>query len=297
MTLSVSVIIPNYNYGRFVTEAITSALQQTYAPLEVIVVDNGSTDDSRQVLEKISDARVVKLFQENKGQSGARNAALKVARGDLVAFLDADDVWLPGKLAKQVALLANHAVGLVYCGLRKVDAKLEPLDEPFIMPRHRGKALDRFALEAAAVVCGGESTALLRASILKKAGEFDPRLSIGTGWDMWRRMASRAEIDFSPEPLVLYRQHGTNLHRRLDIYAHDTELKLAKMFADPASEKAWRWKRRAYGVHRMSLAGAFIQNRHPLLAMYWGTRAVLADPLAILRVFGWPLRFLRRRLA
>ncbi len=295
--LTVSVVIPNHNYGRYIIEAIKSALGQSLAPLEVIVVDNGSTDDSRSILEEFKHPKVCVIFQENQGQSGARNTAIRAVQGELVAFLDADDVWLPEKLEKQVPLFSNPEVCLVYCGLRKVDAKLQPLNEPLLKPVHRGKVLDRFALEAGAVVCGGESGAVIRSSVMRQAGEFDLRLSIGTGWDFWRRMASRGEIDFCSEPLVLYRQHGSNLSKRLDIYAHDTELKLARMFEDPASQPVWCFRRRAYGVHRLALAGAFIQNYQPILAAYWGFRALSADASALFRILGWPLRFLGRKFA
>jgi len=294
--LSVSVIIPNHNYGRYVGAAIESALAQTYPPLEVIVVDNGSTDDSRAVLEKFDHPKLRVVFQENKGQSGARNVALALARGDLIGFLDADDVWLPEKLSKQVALFSDPEVVLVYCGLKKVDARLQPLPEPLVMPKHRGHSLDKFALEAGAVVCGGESTALLRSDIVRASGLFDSALSIGAGWDFWRRMASRGKIDFCGEVLGLYRQHGSNLSRRLDTYASDTELKLEKMFEDPASQAVWKWKRKSLGVHRMALAGAYIQAYDPLRAIFWGVKAVFTDPTSFSRVFGWPLRFFRRRL-
>lgn len=294
MALSVSVLIPNHNYGRYVTEAIASALTQTHPPLEVIVVDNGSTDNSREVLDAVKDPRVVKIFQENQGQSGARNTLLKHARGDLIAFLDADDVWLPGKLEKQVRLFSREEVVLVYCGLRKTDAAMRPLPEAEICPRHRGLVLNRFALEVGAVVCGGESTAVIRRLNAIDAGNFDSQLSISAGWDFWRRLASRGEFDFCSETLVNYRQHGSNLSKRLDIYARDTERKLMNMFSDPSSRSVWRFSRKAYGVHRMALAGAFLQNYQPLRAIAWGIRAGIADPASLLRAAAWPLRYSKR---
>jgi glycosyltransferase involved in cell wall biosynthesis len=297
MTLSVSVLIPNHNYGRFVRDAVESALAQSYPPLEVIVVDNGSTDNSREVLTALKDSRVTVIFQENLGQSGARNTALSRARGDLIAYLDADDVWSPDKLEKQVRLFSKPEVTLVYCGLQKTDGNLKPLLEAPLMPVYRGMVLERFALDPAAVVCGGESTALIKRAVANAAGEFDPALSVGTGWDFWRRIASRGSIDFVPEPLVLYRQHGSNLSRRLDVYALDTERKLKKMFSDPASQGVWHLRNKAYGIHRMALAGAFIQNYQPFRAIYWAILAAWKDPASLERAAGWPMRFLRRRSA
>lgn len=111
----VSVIIPNYNYAKYVRKAIESVLLQTYSNLEVIVVNNGSTDDSLQVLKEFG-GKIELIDQSNLGQSGARNSGLRRSTGDLIAFLDADDFWEPTKLEKQIALI-NEDVQLVYCGI------------------------------------------------------------------------------------------------------------------------------------------------------------------------------------
>src|SRR5690242_14976762 len=114
---SVSVIIPTYNRARFVGEAVASALAQTLPPLEVIVVDDGSTDDTADVVARLNDPRVVYLRQENAGPATARNTGVEAARGDLIALLDSDDRWLPRKLELQVPLFEGDGkIGLVYGG-------------------------------------------------------------------------------------------------------------------------------------------------------------------------------------
>lgn len=292
---SISVVIPNFNYGRFIQDTVASVLRQTLVPTEIVIVDNGSTDNSREKIEGISDSRVKKVFQENRGQSGARNSALKLVTGDLVAFLDADDIWLPEKLALQVPLFSDPDVGLVYCGLRIVDPQLVALGVPDVLPKHRGAILERFALEVGAPVCGGESTAIMRRSLLEQSGEFDLQLSIGGGWDMWRRIASRSKVDFVPQSLVLYRQHGANLSRNLTTYAHDTDLKLKNMFSDPASRSVWPLKKKSYGIHLMAMAGAFVNNGQMGLAIFWGARAFLMSPTSIFRALAWPIRRIQRK--
>ena len=250
----VSVVIPNYNYARFVDAAVESALGQTLPPLEVIVVDNGSTDNSLEVLKKFGE-KIRVIAQENRGQAGSRNRGMVEARGEFVAFLDADDLWRANKLEKQMKLFSDSEVGLVCCALEKVHADLTPIS--VIEPKKRGWVLPDFALGVGAVVLGGESTAVMRKSILDKVGIFDSRLSIATGWDMWRRIASVARIDFVPEPLVQYRQHGSNASAKMEIYAGDTEQKLVNLFSDPLSRAVWPLKRQSLSVHYLGLYGGF----------------------------------------
>ena len=118
---TISVIIPAYNYARYLAEAIDSALGQTYAPLEVIVVDDASTDDTPRVLAAYGQ-RIRAIRQPNGGAGAARNTGIAAARGEYVAFLDADDVWLPRKLELQMALFdADPALGLIHGGKGATD--------------------------------------------------------------------------------------------------------------------------------------------------------------------------------
>ena len=130
----VSVIIPAYNSADFIDEALKSVFDQTYKDLEIIVVDDGSTDDTRAVLEKYGD-RVNYHYQDNNGPASARNRGIKLARGKYIAFLDADDLWLPTKLEKQVALFKNREnLGFVTTGVCSFD---ENGDYGFATYKHR----------------------------------------------------------------------------------------------------------------------------------------------------------------
>src|SRR5205823_2026133 len=118
-----SVVVIAYNCAEYVGHAIRSVLEQTWTNLELIVVDDGSTDATGQVVQRISDARVRYLRQENKGPNAARNEGIRQARGEVIAFLDCDDWWLPEKLGKQIARATNDpTVGLVYSLAVRVDA-------------------------------------------------------------------------------------------------------------------------------------------------------------------------------
>ena len=115
----ISVIIPTYNYGNYIEETILSVLNQTYKNVEILVIDDGSTDNTWEIVSKFKN-EINFLRQENLGQSQARNHGFDKARGSVYALLDADDYWEPEKLEKQIPLM-NDAVGLVYCGARLFD--------------------------------------------------------------------------------------------------------------------------------------------------------------------------------
>lgn len=134
----VSVIIPNYNYAQYVGQAIDSVLNQTYRNIEIIVVNNGSIDNSLEVLKGFGD-RISLVDQENLGQSGARRSGLLRATGDFIAFLDADDVWEPQKIEKQM-LLFNSKTELVYCGIRCFDESSKT-QISMHLPRFRGPVI------------------------------------------------------------------------------------------------------------------------------------------------------------
>jgi glycosyltransferase involved in cell wall biosynthesis len=122
----VSIIITNYNYGRFLPEAIESTLNQSYQPIEVIVVDDGSTDGSQQLITDYGE-RIVPLFKENGGQGSAFNTGFKISQGEIICFLDADDVLLPSAIEKAVELLREPNVVQVHWPLCAIDAHGKPL--------------------------------------------------------------------------------------------------------------------------------------------------------------------------
>lgn len=276
--MTISVVIPNYNYARYVGAAVDSALEQTCAPHEVVVVDNGSTDDSLDVLAAYGD-RIRVVQQENRGQAGARNSGMAECTGDLVAFLDADDVWLPDKLERQLALIESAGAGLVYCGLEAVGPDLEPLGD-VVEPRFRGWVVNEFLTRpGVAVVVGGESTALVRRAVLDDVGQFDPELSISAGWDLWRRIATRYEVDFVDAPLVRYRQHGAGAHRRLGDHYRDMRYAYRKLFDDPVVDITWRRRHRVTGQLEWSFAKAFAAAGRPGAAVGSALRALGSWPL------------------
>jgi len=216
----VSVVIPTYNYASFVGRAIESVLWQSYAPIECIVVDDGSTDETAPVLERYRH-RVQIIRIPNRGVSQARNEGIRAARGSLVAFLDSDDWWRPEKIATQVRFLdANPAVAVVGCGVAVADPCGNIRGE---FPGRRSSRSRRRDFQGVALrrswVMGSASGALIRRSALEEVGLFNSCLAAAEDWDLWLRVAARFQFDNVPDVLVTLSQHGTGVFRNPHLVA------------------------------------------------------------------------------
>ena len=224
----VSAVIPVYNAERYVTEAIESVLAQTYEAIECIVVDDGSTDRTSEVVCRLGD-RVRYVRGGHRGVSAARNTGAMIARGQLLAFLDADDVWLPTKTERQVELIsARPELGLVYCGLRRVDSGGQPVGT-FPVP-DPGEVIRNVLLQRGPQPSIAQ-TGLIPTAIFAATGGFDEQLAATADADLAWRIAARYEIDGVAEPLACYRSHPAQMHLDLAAYEHDVELLLRKAFA------------------------------------------------------------------
>ncbi len=231
MTHSVSVIIPNYNYGRFLHATIDSVLNQSHSDLEVIVVDNGSTDNSREVLESY-DKEIKTIFQENLGQSAARNAGLAKSSGSLIALLDADDNWARSKIEKQLEML-NDETEFVYTAMRRFDSESGNTIN-VVEPVFRGDCQAAFVeYPSRAIVPGGESSALLSRRLAEKVGLFNPELNSAAGRDYFRRCSRYTKFNFVNEPLANIRIHGANMSRNSQRMMEDTAKAYEVLFTDP----------------------------------------------------------------
>jgi len=250
----VSVIIPNYNYARYVGKAIESVLLQTYANLEVIVVNNGSTDNSLEILHMF-EGKIKLVDQNNLGQSGARNSGLLQSTGDLIAFLDADDFWEPTKLEKQIDLI-NEEVQLVYCGISTFYETLL-LNREVVLPVYKGDCSSFFIDHpAASVVLSGESTAIFTRLLLKKVGVFDLELNSSAGWDFFRRASAHTNFDFVPAPLTHRRAHAVNMSNSEDKNIRDIRRAYKKLFRD----QSFMLSRRRIFRTKLKLEWSFIKT-------------------------------------
>lgn len=198
----VSVILPAYNRETLVARAIDSVLAQTFTDFELIIVDDASKDGTRAVLETYRDHPKVRLILSdvNRGGSGARNLGIEAARGALIAFQDSDDVWLPHKLAAQVAALdATPQAGLCYCAsLFYGEGRSYYIPEP---------VFERFEGDMSAEILRRNTTStqvlLVRRDVLERSGPFDASLKRFQDWDLMIRIAQVTEFVFLPEPMAI----------------------------------------------------------------------------------------------
>lgn len=204
----VSVIIPSYNHAGYLPSAIQSILAQTFADWEAIIVDDGSTDDTPETVIQFVDSRIRYIYQENRGLSGARNTGIGAAQGTLVAFLDADDAWMPDFLARMVGLLdADASLGGAYCGFRYMDEIGAPLGQHTL----RVVPPDHFRMELLRGCWIIPSSVVVRMHVIQQIGLFENSLSGCADYDLWLRIAERYRFAGVPEVLVWYRRSGNNM--------------------------------------------------------------------------------------
>lgn len=292
--MSVSVIIPAYNHAPFLPWAVKSALAQSLRPLEVIVVDDGSTDDTAEVLRPY-EGRVRVLRQPNRGVAAARNAGAAVASGELLAFLDADDAWLPAKLERQAArAAAEPELGLVHCGVVEVDGQGRA--RAAYLDGMEGWVFREMLLFRRRVILGGGSAAVVPRAVFERGGGFDERLSTSADWDLYYRIARRYRVGFVPELLVRYRVHAGNMHWNVHAMARDmlTAYALAFSEADPDLQAL---RRSAYGRLHSMLAGSFFGVGEYRQFAKHAMASLAMRPGQVGYFAGYPVRALRRCLS
>jgi glycosyltransferase involved in cell wall biosynthesis len=206
----ISVIIPTYNRADLVGETIESVLRQTFDDFEIIIVDDGSTDATKEVVRRF-DGSIKYLYQENHGRCYARNKGFEASSGDYVCFLDSDDVLNPRMIERQVSLLESKSdLGFVYSDYQFINRAGEILPKPEIYSAHplrRGKI---FQFLICLDFIPSPSAVLARRGCINATGLFDPSLNNAEDWDWLLRMTSVYETDYVPEPLCLIRKHDGN---------------------------------------------------------------------------------------
>ncbi len=274
----VTVVIPAHNYGRYVGDAVESALTQSYAPVEIVVVDDGSADETPQVLARFGE-RINAHRLPGRGVSEARNTGLRASSGDLIVFLDADDLLLPDGIATQVAYLERHPeVDIVHGQWYRCDVVggTWRLDGN---PRFVGDILPRIVFGNLAAI----HAVMARRRTVLEAGGFDPTFSNAADWEMWFRLAvAGCRFGFIRQPVAIYRIHRNNMSGHLDLDTRDALHVLDKSFrASGPGRRLTHVKERAYFVCWRRHAIAYLARAQEDRALELFREAMHHDPTAV----------------
>jgi glycosyltransferase involved in cell wall biosynthesis len=275
----ISAIIPTYNNAAFLAGAVESVRIQNCSTLEIIVVDDGSTDNSHEILELISGQDLRVLVQDNQGAASARNRGIEVARGQWIAFLDSDDLWLPDKLAVQVQAI-EQAAG---CGFSFGDSLARDISgassirKPHIIDNDIFRSLlvgPQFSTDSV----------MVRRDCFDRCGYFDPRLRTGEDWDMWLRLASVETGVYVPEALCVYHPPVPGKYP-IPLLHKCTELILDKIYSNVEMLRLYprlidrrRW---SYAWHYSVLAKSYLRQAKIIPFLQLAMRAVITHPVGL----------------
>jgi GT2 family glycosyltransferase len=279
---NVSVIIPTYNRAHLVDEAIDSVLAQTYRDHEIIVVDDGSTDDTQQVLQSYGDA-IRLVTRRNGGSCAARNTGLEQAQGDYIAFLDSDDLFLPGKLELQLKGFDRFpSAGMIYSRSLRFEHG-RGLDDRLLgtyVGHAPGELQDIFEDMLLLKRAPLTHDTLVRRNCFTEVGGFDTQLRVATDHDMWLRVSARCQVAFVDAAVAAYRQHDSQMSNQSRLrgeYARDLDYILDKAAHDlpPARRtaqvsRAIARARALVDVHRACHL-FFAEGRERGISHFWQT--------------------------
>lgn len=279
----VSVIIPAYNAEAFIQRTIESVLQQTYTNLEVIVVDDGSTDHTAEIVQKLAqtDSRLKFIQQPNSGVAAARNLAIEKSQGEFVAPIDADDIWYPTNIEKQVQcmLRSPHSVGVVYSWSADIDEEDDLTDE------FRASLIEGNVYLA--LIChnflGNSSSSLIRKTAIEAVGGYTTKLleQHAQGcedWDLYLRLAEAYEYRVVPELLVGYRKISSSMSCSYQTMAKSHALMLQAVKCKyPTIPDFLYWL--SSSSFYLYLARQSNQNNDAKNTLFWLKRSILAEPL------------------
>ncbi len=273
--LVVSVVVATYNMARYLRAAVESVLDQTYPHLEVHVVDDGSTDDPRSVLAAVlsRDSRLRLHVIPQSGQAKAKNVGIRAATGEFVGFLDADDLWVPDKLERQLPLFDRPQVGVVYSNHLNIDGEGRALPTSWAEPR-TGWVTNELFIEN--FVTG--MTAIVRRECFDRVGLFDESMAMGIDYDLWLRISVAYEFAHLDYQTYLYRSWEGQMSRKFGTRLASAISIMQRFLAQhpgvvpPGVEnEAW--------AHTFTYGGeAFARQGRPLEALRWLAKAIRVRP-------------------
>ncbi|MCG2711498.1 MAG: glycosyltransferase [Candidatus Omnitrophica bacterium] len=236
---TVSVIIPSYNCGQYITEGIESVLQQTYRDREIVIVDDGSTDETKKILESYINSKQIRYFyQENKGPAAARNTGIREAKGAFLAFLDADDLWEKGKLEKSIDFMEKNNFDWLCTSLKKIDENGREIikripEDSWVLVSSTGEMKQlRNGLFFFSSIPVHTPTIVAKKICFEKVGIFDERFLIGEDTDLWLRFEEAGlKGGYLDEPLTIYRYNENSITKARKVDGLNEHAKVAKKHA------------------------------------------------------------------
>lgn len=282
--LLVSVIIPCYNHAHYLPHAVRSVLSQTFTDWEAIIVDDGSTDNTREVATQFTDPRIRYIYQENRGLSAARNTGIQAAQGAYLVFLDADDEWESRFLQVCVAALdAEKSAAAVVTLTRFID------ENGAMLPKVGGQVVSREGFHARLLEGGffPVHAVLVRAGAVRQAGLFDESLTSVEDWDLWLRITRHGGLFLSiPEPLARYRISTGSMSTNAGRMHANRMAVLTKHFGPPDGDPlSWPVeKRRGYAFANRSAALGFIAQQEPDQGWHYLAQAIQTEPRLLKRL-------------
>ncbi len=287
----VSVIMPAYNRADLIHESIKSVLDQTFKDFELIIINDGSTDNTLSVVESFaSDSRVVIINQPNVGEGGARNTGLAAAQGDFIGFLDSDDLWLPKKLELQIELIDNSdGLEWVYSDTEVFDSDTGKTTHLFSNrnPQKAGNVSKNLILNCFIA----SPTPLVARHIFEEVGSFSD-FKIAADWDMWLRISAKYKLGRIREPLARYRVHAgsVTLNKSVDfrLQKHLEVIDRAFNFAP----KVFGSKAVAYAVQYKYFGRQLLSNNFNTEARAMFSQAIKVHPYGFASYLWWLGTFL-----
>lgn len=275
----VSIVITCYNYAGYVGGALESVLNQSYQDFEIIIIDDGSTDGSGTIIKPfLSDCRLKYFYQKNSGQAKAKNKGVKKSKGKLVAFLDADDLWQPDKLEKQLALFDSDKIGVVYSRQSFIDEQGNPVERgrrcPTMLPKAGKVTADLFMDNFVPF-----SSSMVRSECFEQFGGFDESLAMGIDWDLWLRFSTKYHFAYVDEPLLIYRiGHSGQMSKNTRTRQECSDRIMQKFRLNYPQEVPMLLNRRAMAFTYCN-RGAYFRHHDLLLSTKYYLKALLQHPL------------------
>ena len=278
----VSVIIPCYNAEDYIEETVQSAIDQSYSNVEIIVVNDGSTDDSLKLIKALEKKhpQIIVISQVNKGVSSARNKGLERAQGEFICFLDSDDVWLNNWVEKMVNFLIEEKnIGLVHSDVEIIDGMSKRTGS---YNRSKGGYLLESLLKWDSSNFHTPSNKMVRREVIDRVGGFEEELSTAADQEFLFRVAHQYEIGRLPEVLCLYRIHANNMHNNIGKMETD-HLLAYKKTEENGLFKSWKFKSMCFSNMYMILGLSWWKYGNKLRGLYFITKSTFIYPPNIIK--------------